>query len=149
MTRPAGDQLTELRSTGAWPLLGHLIGGDEARLDLEFAAVKNLTGLGRAVENRDPVGSQPSGPPDRPWARHRRRLRRRLGCHTIYSARFRRRRAGPYRNRIAGLQQMLFQARIVDNPPRRRRWGSPRAPRRRLRATTHDGHSRAGSGNDA
>lgn len=27
-----------------------------------------------------------------------------------------------YRNRIAGMRQMLFQARIIDTPPRRRRW---------------------------
>ncbi|WP_237713782.1 MULTISPECIES: hypothetical protein [Rhodococcus] len=82
MTRPAGDQLTELRSTGAWPLLCHLIGGDEARLDLEFAAVKNLTGLGRAVENRDPggfaavrtagpaLGAAPSTTSTPPWLPH-------------------------------------------------------------------------------
>ncbi|GAF46560.1 hypothetical protein RW1_031_01450 [Rhodococcus wratislaviensis NBRC 100605] len=56
MARPASDRLTELRSTGAWPLLCHLIGRDELRLDLEFAAVKNLTGLGSAIEARDPDG---------------------------------------------------------------------------------------------
>ncbi|HEY9416200.1 MAG TPA: hypothetical protein VIQ30_15680, partial [Pseudonocardia sp.] len=39
MARPASDRLTELRSAGAWPLLCHVIGRDELRLDLEFAAV--------------------------------------------------------------------------------------------------------------
>lgn len=56
MTRPAADRLAELRRTGAWPLLCHLIGRGNLRLDLELAAVKNLTGLGRAVEDRDPDG---------------------------------------------------------------------------------------------
>ncbi|OOL26593.1 hypothetical protein GQ85_44085, partial [Rhodococcus rhodochrous] len=50
MARPAAERLTELRGTGAWPLLCHVIGRGELRLDLELAAVKNLTGLGRAVE---------------------------------------------------------------------------------------------------
>ncbi|MCB8913103.1 tyrosine-type recombinase/integrase [Rhodococcus rhodochrous] len=148
MTRPAADRLIELRSTGAWPLLCHVIGHDELRLDLEFAAVKNLTGLGRAVEARDPVGFAavraaglalgwtPS------WvetvlgeclavllARHG-GLVSGITDDTIddFDAALAATQSFPpssrraYRNRIAGLRQMLFQARIVDTPPRRRRW---------------------------
>lgn len=56
MTRPAAERLAELRHSGAWPLLCHVVGRGALRLDLELAAVKNLTGLGRAVEDRDPDG---------------------------------------------------------------------------------------------
>ncbi|WP_249354392.1 hypothetical protein [Rhodococcus sp. USK13] len=47
-------------NTGSWPLLCHVIGRAELRLDLEFAAVKNLTGLGSDIEARDPLGSAAS-----------------------------------------------------------------------------------------
>ena len=47
---------SELRSTGAWPLLCHAIGTGRTRLDLELTGVKQLSGLGSAVEARDPPG---------------------------------------------------------------------------------------------
>ncbi|KOS54495.1 tyrosine-type recombinase/integrase [Rhodococcus rhodochrous] len=148
MTRPAADRLIELRSTGAWPLLCHVIGRGELRLDLEFAAVKNLTGLGRAVEARDPdgftaarttglaLGAAPS------WvetvlgeclavllAWHGGHISS-VSTDTIddFDAALTATQSIPpssrraYHNRIAGLRQMLFQARIVDTPPRRRSW---------------------------
>jgi hypothetical protein len=56
MAQPAGQRAAELRSSGAWPLLCYAIGTDRIRLDVELAALKQLTGLGAAVEARDRVG---------------------------------------------------------------------------------------------
>ena len=53
---PPTERAAELRSSGAWPLVCYAIGTDRIRLDVELAAVKQLTGLGRAVEARDPAG---------------------------------------------------------------------------------------------
>ncbi len=53
---PAIERAAELRSSGAWPLVCYAIGTDRIRLDVELAAVKQLTGLARAVEARDPAG---------------------------------------------------------------------------------------------
>ena len=54
MDLPAAERAADLRSTGAWPLLCYAIGTGRVRLDVELAAVKQLTGLGGAVEARDP-----------------------------------------------------------------------------------------------
>ena len=56
MALPAIERAAELRSSGAWPLVCYAIGTDRIRLDVELAAVKQLTGLARAVEARDPAG---------------------------------------------------------------------------------------------
>jgi hypothetical protein len=56
MTLPAVDRIAELRDIAAWPLICHTIGAGRLRLDVELAAVKQLTGLGRAVEDRDLSG---------------------------------------------------------------------------------------------
>src|SRR5690606_25530067 len=155
MTRPAAERLIELRRTGAWPLLCHLIGRGELRLDLELAAVKNLTGLGRAVEDRDPdgfaavraAGLALGWTPQWietvlgeclavPLAWHG-GLVSGVSADTVdeFDAALAATQSIPatsrraYRNRIAGLRQMLFQARIVDTPPRRRRWARSYAQR--------------------
>jgi hypothetical protein len=54
MTLPAAHRVSELKRTGAWPLVCHAIGAGQLRLDLELAGAKNLAGLARAVEARDP-----------------------------------------------------------------------------------------------
>ena len=56
MGLPAVERAAELRASGAWPLLCYAIGTGRLRLDVELAAVKQLTGLGAAVEARDPAG---------------------------------------------------------------------------------------------
>ncbi|HUH68031.1 MAG TPA: hypothetical protein VLZ05_03625, partial [Mycobacterium sp.] len=56
MGLPAVDRAAELRASGAWPLVCYAIGTGLLRLDVELAAVKHLTGLGAAVEARDPAG---------------------------------------------------------------------------------------------
>ncbi|PBC51406.1 tyrosine-type recombinase/integrase [Rhodococcus sp. ACPA1] len=155
MARPASDRLTELRSTGAWPLLCHLIGRDELRLDLEFAAVKNLTGLGSAIEARDPDGFAAARTAGLALGWTPSWVETVLGeCLAVllawhgglvsgitndtvddFDAVLAATQAIPpssrraYRNRIAGLRQVLFEARIVDIPPRRRVWARSYAQR--------------------
>ena len=53
MTLPAPHRVSELKRTGAWPLVCHAIGTGRLRLDLELAGAKNLAALGRAVEDLD------------------------------------------------------------------------------------------------
>ncbi|ELB92711.1 phage integrase family protein [Rhodococcus wratislaviensis IFP 2016] len=155
MARPASDRLTELRSTGAWPLLCHVIGRDELRLDLEFAAVKNLTGLGSAVEARDPDGFAAARTAGLALGWAPSWVETVLGeCLAVllawhgglvsgitndtvddFDAVLAATQSIPpssrraYRNRIAGLRQVLFEARIVDIPPRRRVWARSYAQR--------------------
>ena|SRR6185312_9332649 len=68
MALPAAQRAAELRSSQAWPLVCYAIGTDRIRLDVELAAVKQLTGLGRAVEARDPAGLHRCGTREIDWA---------------------------------------------------------------------------------
>ena len=148
MGLPTARRITELKRTGAWPLLCYAIGTGQLRLDLELAGAKQLTGLARIVEDRDPqafaaaraaglaLGWKPS------WvetvlgeclavllAWHGGQVAdlssevvdafdaELVACMTIPRSS---RRA--YRNRIAGIRQLLFEARVTDTPPRRRPW---------------------------
>jgi integrase len=148
MGLPATERITELKRTGAWPLLCYAIGTGRLRLDLELAGAKQLTGLARIVEDRDPpafaaaraaglaLGWKPS------WvetvlgeclavllAWHGGRVADLssqivdafdadlAACMTIPPSS---RRA--YRNRLAGIRQLLFETRVIDTPPRRRPW---------------------------
>ena len=54
MTLPVTDRAGELKRTGAWPLVCYAISTGRLRLDLELAGARNLAGLARAVEARDP-----------------------------------------------------------------------------------------------
>jgi len=54
MGLPAAGRVSELKRTGAWPLVCHAIGTGRLRLDTELAGAKNLAGLARAVQARDP-----------------------------------------------------------------------------------------------
>jgi len=155
MTRSASDRRAELRSTGAWPLLCHAIGGGGLRLDLELAAVKNLTGLGRAVEARDPegfaaarrtglaLGWKPS------WVdtvlgeclavllAHRGGFVADVTGEVIdeFDTALSRTPAIPpssrrsYRIRITSMRQLLFETHVIDTPPARRRWARSHSQR--------------------
>ncbi|ETZ40723.1 phage integrase family domain protein [Mycobacterium avium MAV_120809_2495] len=68
MTLPAAERIAEIRDTGAWPLICHTIGTGRLRLDVELAAVKQLTGLGRAVEDRIRADSPRCGMREFGWA---------------------------------------------------------------------------------
>jgi hypothetical protein len=145
MTLPAAHRVSELKRTGAWPLVCHAIGAGQLRLDLELAGAKNLAG---AVEARDPeafaaaraaglrLGWQAT------WTEtvlgeclavllawhggHARDLTSEIvdafdtglaACMTIPPSS---RRA--YRSRLAGVRQLLFETRLTDTPPQRRPW---------------------------
>jgi integrase len=146
MVLPVADRVTELARTGAWPLICHAIGIGRLRLDLELAGAKNLAGLARAVEARDPAAFAAARTAGialgwtASWvetvlseclavllAWHGGRaadLTSQIvdefdaglsACMTIPVSS---RRA--YRNRLAGVRQLLFETRVVDVPPRRR-----------------------------
>jgi integrase len=148
MAWPVTDRVTELARTGAWPLICHAIGTGRLRLDLELAGVKNLAGLARAVEARDPeafAAARTAGLAlgwKASWVQtvldeclavllawhggHSADLTSQIvdefdaglsACATIPLSS---RRA--YRNRLAGVRQLLFETRVLDVPPRRRSW---------------------------
>jgi integrase len=148
MGLPAAGRVNELNCTGAWPLLCYAIGTGQLRLDLELAGAKQLTGLARVVEARDPqafAAARAAGLAlgwKSSWvetvlgeclavllAWHGGRVAdlssqivdafdaELAACMTIPPSS---RRA--YRNRIAGIRQLLFETRMTDAPPRRRPW---------------------------
>ena len=148
MALPTAERITELQRTGAWPLLCYAIGAGQLRLDLELAGAKQLTGLARIIEARDPrafavaraaglaLGWKPS------WvetvlgeclavllAWHGGRVAdlssqivdafdTELAACMTIPRSSRR----AYRNRITGIRQLLFETRVTDTPPRRRPW---------------------------
>jgi len=148
MTLPAAHRVSELKRTGAWPLVCHAIGAGQLRLDLELAGAKNLAGLARAVEARDPeafaaaraaglrLGWQAT------WTEtvlgeclavllawhggHARDLTSEIvdafdtGLAACMTIPPSSRRA--YRSRLAGVRQLLFETRVTDTPPQRRPW---------------------------
>jgi integrase len=145
MKLPAVQRAAELRVSGAWPLLCYAIETGRVRLDVELAAIKQLTGLAAAVEARDPAGFAAA-----------REAGNRLGwtgswvetvlgeCLAVVLAcggglvsdlttraldEFdtalaassippSSRRA--YQARLASLRQLLYETRVIDTPPRRR-----------------------------
>ena len=56
MALPAVERAGALRSSRAWPLVCYATGTGRIQLDVELAAIKHLTALGAAVEERDPAG---------------------------------------------------------------------------------------------
>ena len=148
MTLPPAYRVSELKRTGAWPLVCHAIGTGRLRLDLELAGAKNLTGLARVVEARDPAAFAAA-----------RAAALRLGWQAAWTETVlgeclavllawhggqasdltsdvvdafdagltacttippTSRRA--YRARLAGARQLLFETRVIDTPPARRPW---------------------------
>jgi integrase len=141
----AAQRADELCSSRAWPLVCYAIGTDRIRLDVELAAIKQLTGLGHAVEARDTAGFAMV-----------REAGHRLGwtsswvetvlgeCLAVvlawhgglvgglteqaieeFDAALSASSIPPssrraYRCRLASLRQLLFETRVVDTAPRRR-----------------------------
>jgi len=148
MTLPVTDRASELRRTGAWPLVCYAAAAGHVRLDAELIGAKNLAGLARAVEARDPAafadardaglrlgwktswvdtvldeclavllawhGGQVADLTSQDVDAFDTEL---AACMTIPPSS---RRA--YRNRIAGVRQLLFETGVIDIPPRRRPW---------------------------
>ena len=147
MGLPAIERVAELRSTRAWPLLCYAIGTGRIRLDVELAAIKQLTGLAAAVEARDPAGfatlrnagnrlgwksswvetvlgeclavllAYHGGLVADLTAQVIGEFDTALSASSIPSSS---RRA--YRARLASLRQLLYQTRVLDTAPRRRVW---------------------------
>ena len=147
MALPAAQRAAELRSSQAWPLVCYAIGTDRIRLDVELAAVKQLTGLGRAVEARDPAGfaSMRDAGNRLGWTSSwvetvlgeclavllawRGGLVVDLDAEVIgeFDAALSASSTPPssrraYRARLASLRQLLYETRVVDTAPRRRGW---------------------------
>src|SRR5258708_2176820 len=55
MALPVTDRASELKRTGAWPLVCYVAGAGHVQLDPGLIGAKNLAGLARAVEARDPA----------------------------------------------------------------------------------------------
>ena len=125
----------------------YAIGTDRIRLDVELAAVKQLTGLGRAVEARDPAGfaSMRDAGNRLGWTSSwvetvlgeclavllawRGGLVVDLDAEVIgeFDAALSASSIPPssrraYRARLASLRQLLYETRVVDTAPRRRGW---------------------------
>lgn len=147
MALPTPERAAELRASRAWPLLCYAIGVGRILLDVELAAVKQLTGLGAAVEARDPAGfAGLRGAGNRlgwtsSWVENvlgeclavvlawRGGLAADLTTRVIdefdaalstSSIPASSRRA--YRARLASLRQLLYETRVLDTAPRRRPW---------------------------
>jgi len=147
MALPAVERAAELHSSGAWPLLCYAIGADRIRLDIELAAIKQLTGLGAAMQARDPGGfaaMQEAGTRlgwTDSWVETVLGgcLAVLLACHggrvadltaqavdefdaalSVTPMPPSSRRA--YRARLASLRQLLYETRVIDTAPRRRPW---------------------------
>ena len=147
MALPAIERAAELRCSAAWPLVCYAIGTGRVRLDVELAAVKQLTGLGAAVQARDPSGfaalrdagnrlgwtsswidtvlgeclamvlAWHGGLVTDLTAEAVDEFDTALSASSIPPSS---RRA--YRARLASLRQLLYEIRVVDTAPRRRIW---------------------------
>lgn len=148
MACPVTDRVTELQHTGAWPLICYAIGAGHLRLDLDLVGAKNLTGLAGVVEARNAEAFAAARAAGIALGWRISWLETVLGeclavliawhgghvadltsqvvdafdaelssCMTMPASS---RRA--YRNRLAGVRQLLFQTHVVDTPPRRRPW---------------------------
>lgn len=148
MAQPVGDRVAELARGGAWPLLVHAIAIGQVRLDLDLAGAKNLSGLGRAIEAADPqaFADLRRAGADLGWttgwvqtvlheclavivAWHGGMMNA-LTTAVLddFDAALAEAMTVPastkkaYRCRLASLRQLLYQARIIDDAPRRRPW---------------------------
>lgn len=147
MGLPAFERAAELRSSRAWPLLCYAIGTGRIRLDVELAAIKQLTGLAAAAEARDPAGFAALRDAGNRLGWKSSWVETVLGeCLAVLLAHYgglvadltaqrlddfdtalsassippSSRRA--YRARLASLRQLLYQTRVLDTAPRRRVW---------------------------
>ncbi len=148
MALPVSERMVELGRGGAWPLIVHAIAAGEVRLDLDLAGAKNLTGLGRAIECVDPdgfaalrrAGTALGWTGDWVETVLHECLAVVLAWHggtaaalsagTLddFDAALARAATMPpsskkaYHARLASLRQLLYEARVIDEAPRRRPW---------------------------
>ncbi|ETZ96784.1 phage integrase family protein [Mycobacterium kansasii 824] len=147
MALPAVERAGELRSSGAWPLLCYAIGAGRLRLDVELAVIKQLTGLGAAVEMRDSAGFSAMREAGNRLGWSSSWIETVLGeclavlvaCHgglvadlteqaidefdsALSASSIPRSSRRAYRARLASLRQLLYEVRVLDAAPRRRPW---------------------------
>ena len=155
MNLPVDVRVDDLRRSGAWPFLVQVIASGHVRLDLDLAGVKNLTGLAATIEARDPVGFAAAREAGIALGWTHGWVQTVLGeCLAVilawhggvvaditstviddFDATLHQTATIPastkkaYRCRLASLRQILFQARVLDEPPRRRPWARTLAER--------------------
>lgn len=147
MALPAVERAGELRSSRAWPLLCYAIGAGRLRLDVELAAIKQLTGLGVAVEARDSSGFSAMREAGNRLGWSSSWIETVLGeclavllaCHgglvadlteqaidefdsALSASSIPRSSRRAYRARLASLRQLLYEVGVLDAAPRRRPW---------------------------
>jgi len=154
MTTPVEARLTDLRQEKAWPLVAFLIGTGRLRLDMDLMASKNLTGLAAVVRSGQPQAFEVVTEAGlrlgwtQEWVRtvaeeclavivawsgvavrdltagDLDRFATALDHSGLPASSVR-----AYRNRLASARALLFEARIIDTPPRRRPWARTLAQR--------------------
>lgn len=148
MSLPTDVRLEDLHRTGAWPFLVHAIGAGLVNLDLDLAGAKNLTGLAATIEARDPSGFAAARAAGATLGWTPTWVQTVLGeclavilawhggtvsevssaviddfdtsVHASVTIPATTKKA--YRCRLASLRQILFQTRVVNEPPIRRPW---------------------------
>ncbi len=146
MKLPALSRCEELARTGAWPVIVYAVAHNGLLLDLELIGAKNLTGIGAAIQTRDPDGfAQMRGAGNRlgwtskwvetllgqglavllAWTGGTTTQLTTDNIDTFETGLVATTTLTPsmlraYRARLAGLRAILFDIKITDTPPRRR-----------------------------
>ncbi|MDJ0350553.1 tyrosine-type recombinase/integrase [Cryobacterium sp. PH29-G1] len=146
MNAPALSRCEELVRTGAWPVIVYAVAHSGLLLDLELIGAKNLTGLGSAIEVRDPDGFTRIRAAGNRLGWTSKWVETLLGeglavllawtggttaqltadiIDAFESGLSATKTLTPsmlraYRARVAGLRAILFDTRVIDTPPRRR-----------------------------
>jgi site-specific recombinase XerD len=146
MKLPALSRCEELARTGAWPVIVYAVAHNGLLLDLELIGAKNLTGIGAAIQTRDPDGFAQMRAAGNRLGWTSKWVETLLGqglavllawtggtttqlttdiIDTFETGLIATTTLTPsmlraYRARLAGLRAILFDTKITDTPPRRR-----------------------------
>jgi site-specific recombinase XerD len=146
MNLPALPRCEELARTGAWPVIVYAVADAGLLLDLELIGAKNLTGIGAAIETRDPDGFAQMRAAGIRLGWTSKWVKTLLGeglavllawtggttaqlttdiidafeTGLIATTTLKPSMLRAYRARLAGLRAILFDIKITDTPPRRR-----------------------------
>ncbi len=146
MKLPALSRCEELARTGAWPVIVYALAHNGLLLDLELIGAKNLTGIGAAIQTRDPDGFAQMRAAGNRLGWTSKWVETLLGqglavllawtggtttqlttdiIDTFETGLVATTTLTPsmlraYRARLAGLRAILFDTKITDTPPRRR-----------------------------
>jgi site-specific recombinase XerD len=146
MNLPALPRCEELARTGAWPVIVYAVADAGLLLDLELIGAKNLTGIGAAIETRDPDGFAQMRAAGIRLGWTSKWVKTLLGeglavllawtggttaqlttdiidafeTGLIATTTLTPSMLRAYRARLAGLRAILFDTKVIDTPPRRR-----------------------------